>query len=249
MIYELNPGVVPAGSTASHVFTSAGNTNSLIINNEGIYTTLGMGVLFTQRIRRNNTTNCFLYDNLTSGLLTIGGASSTNIIYGGTTFPQIVNFQGAINLNNSIAFTNNFGPIGTNTQGYNNKAKTASAITVTSTTLTNLTLISLIKGVWRLDWSVLTNCTSALGGVISYAKSLISILGSVGSPSSVNVDYTGSLVETNVSETFILAGSSVITSSMTLQLTSTTSVYLNIIRTFTTGTFTSIGEINVTRIG
>ena len=132
-----------------------------------------------------------------------------------------------------------------NYQGYYLK-QTGSAFT-TLTTATYKTIFTaptqLVAGVWSINWSVKNTITTA--GTITSSQSFIS---TTSVDTNTPVDFTGSLIRSNTSEVYAISDIQVITSSMTLTLTASTTLYLTILKTFSTGAYSFIGEISATRL-
>jgi hypothetical protein len=122
---------------------------------------------------------------------------------------------------------------------------TGTATGVTSATPTSIVTTSSIPvGVWRIDFSVQNSITA--GGTITQAQSYISntLDGNVGTA----VSFTGSILRSHVSEVYATSDVQIITSSLTYQQTTAGVMYLNIVRSYATGTYSFTGELSVTRI-
>jgi len=185
-----------------------------------------------------------LFDDMTTGgTLTIGGTSSTNSIQGNTTFPQNALFSSRLNFNaSSYSF-----PFSSNTSlGYYLKT-TGTGTGVTSATPKSIvTTASIPVGVWRIDFSVQNVVGASGAGTITQSQSYLStsLDGNVGTA----VSFTGSIIRSHVSEVYGNNDVQVIHSSITYNQSTAGVLYLNIVRTYTTGTYTFTGEIGLTRL-
>ena len=129
-------------------------------------------------------------------------------------------------------------------QGYYLKA-TGTGTTITSATPTSiLTTASIPIGVWRIDFSVQNTVSAA--GTITVAHSFVSATnnGAV----STAVAFTGSVVRSHVSEVYAIGDIQTLTSSFTYNQSTAGVLYLNILRTFSTGTYSFVGELSITRL-
>jgi len=190
------------------------------------------------------TSTNVIFDNMTTGgNIAFGGALSTNSFFGASTFSQAVTFNTNISHN---ASTYTFPFASATNQGYYLKT-TGTATSVTSATPTSIvTTASIPVGVWRIDFSVQNIVGAAGAGTITQAQSYISntLNGNVGTA----VSFTGSVVRSHVSEIYANNDIQVITSSLTYQQTTAGVLYLNIVRSYSTGTYLFTGELSVTRI-
>jgi hypothetical protein len=138
-------------------------------------------------------------------------------------------------------------PFASNQQlGYYLKT-TGTATSVTTATPTSIvTTASIPVGVWRIDFSVQNVVGASGAGTITQAQSYVSntLNGNVGTA----VAFTGSVVRSHVSEVYANNDVQIITSSLTYQQSTAGVIYLNIVRSFATGTYSFTGELSVTRI-
>ena len=98
-------------------------------------------------------------------------------------------------------------------------------------------------GVWRVDWSVKNTITTS--GTITQTRAFISTTSANTNTPLVN---TGAQIRTHVAEVYTNNDVQIITSSFTLTLAVATPLYLTIFKSFTTGAYSYIGEIAITRI-
>jgi hypothetical protein len=130
--------------------------------------------------------------------------------------------------------------------GYYLKA-TGTAQSITTATPTSiLTTASIPVGVWRIDFSVINEVGASGAGTISSAQSFVSATnnGAVATA----VDFTGSVVRSHVSEVYSNNDIQEITSSFTYNQSTAGVLYLNIVRSFSTGTYLFTGELSITRL-
>ena len=122
----------------------------------------------------------------------------------------------------------------------------AFSYTTTGSPRTITTTSSIQIGVWRMDFSVQLVVGATGAGTITQSQSYISttLNGNVGTA----VAFTGSILLSHISEVYADNDVQVITSSITYQQSTAGVLYLNILRTFGTGTYSFIGEIAITRI-
>ena len=138
-------------------------------------------------------------------------------------------------------------PFSSNTSlGYYLKATGSGTSVTTATPKTILTTASIPIGVWRIDFSVQNVVGSAGAGTITQAQSYISTTldGAIGTA----VAFTGSVIRSHISEVYANDDIQVITSSFTYNQSAAGALYLNIVRTFVTGTYSFTGEVSITRI-
>ena len=115
---------------------------------------------------------------------------------------------------------------------------------ITSATFTNiLTSPTIPIGVWRIDFSVKT--TASVAGTISLSRSVVS---ATNATSAIPVSFTGSSMRSVVSEVYGTNEIQLINSSFTYNQSTAGVLYLNIHRTFTTGTYAFLGELSITRL-
>ena len=115
---------------------------------------------------------------------------------------------------------------------------------VSNTPTTLVTIASVAIGVWKVDYSVKNTVGTA--GAITAAQSFISITSA--NTNTPATGFTGSLVRSHATENIAVSDIQVITSSMTLNLSSITNIYLTALRSYSTGAYTFIGEVSLTRI-
>lgn len=132
--------------------------------------------------------------------------------------------------------------------GHNFK-NTGSAFTTLTTGTPKTILTSAVQipiGVWRVDFSVMNVVGATGAGTITQAQSYVSRTpdGNVGTA----IDATGSVVRSHVSEVYANNDTQVITSSFTLNQSTAGLIYLNIVRSFATGTYSFTGEMSYTRL-
>jgi hypothetical protein len=132
--------------------------------------------------------------------------------------------------------------------GYYLKATgSISTPTFQSATITNLvTTTSLPIGVWRFDFSVQNVVGASGAGTITSSQSYIALSATAGVASALA--STGAVLRSHISEVYGNNDIQVITSSFTYAQTSAVPLYLNIVRSFATGSYTFNGEVAVTRL-
>ena len=188
-----------------------------------------------------------IFDNMTGGSITMGGTTSTNSIRGDTTFPQNVvvsgntTLGGEINLNaTSYSF-----PFSSNRLGYYFKeAGIGNNSVVTTTPKTIFTSSSIPIGVWRIDFSV-ENYTN-IAGTLTNSQSYI--LTTLNGALATAVPHLVSIIRTSVPKSYGAAEVELLQSSFTYNQTTAGVLYVNVIRVYTTGTYTFTGELSITRL-
>lgn len=225
-------------------------TNTLLCN---LGATILDGQLFNTRQIKSTTPSSIshqLFDNMTTGgVLTIGNTASSNTINGATTFSQQIFLNSTLTsyFRFSHASTTYAFPFsGPTIQGYYLKSTGTGTTVVSATPTTILTTSSISIGVWRIDFSVQNVVGAAGAGTITQAQSYIST--TLNGAVATAVPFTGSILRTHVSEVYGNNDVQIITSSITYNQSTAGVLYLNIVRTFATGTYSFTGEISITRI-
>jgi hypothetical protein len=127
-------------------------------------------------------------------------------------------------------------------QGYY-LSTTGSSTSLTTATITNIVATGTLPiGVWLVDYSI--QMTANTAGTITNSRSVVSTTTASLSP----VPYTGSSLRSHVSEVYTAGDIQIINGSFTYNQSTAGILYLNVLRTFATGTFSCIGEIATTRI-
>jgi hypothetical protein len=229
-----------------------GQATTTLINIKGpttfdLNTTITDGASFFTRLIKSGATSSTghtLFDNMTSGgALTIGGAASTTALRGDTTFNQNAICNNRLNWG-STAYSFPFAS--SQSLGYYLKA-TGTGTTITSATPTSiLTTASIPIGVWRIDFSVINVVGATGAGTITQAQSYVSTTnnGAVATA----VDFTGSVIRSHTSEVYGNNDVQEINGSFTYQQSTAGVLYLNIVRSFSTGTYSFTGEVAITRL-
>lgn len=127
-------------------------------------------------------------------------------------------------------------------QGYYLKNTGIGTTVVSATPTSILTTSSISVGVWRVDFSVQNTVTTA--GTITSAQSYIATSAAPTTP----LAFTGALIRTHVSEVYAINDIQIITSSFTMNVSTAGTFSLTIVRSFSTGAYTFIGEVAFTRI-
>jgi hypothetical protein len=136
-------------------------------------------------------------------------------------------------------------PFTSNTSlGYYLKATGTGTAVTSATPKTILTTATIPIGVWRIDFSVQNTITA--GGIITQEQNYVSNI--LDGAIATAVPFTGSINRSHVNEVYALNDVQVITSSFTYNQSTAGVLYLNIVRTFGSGTYSFIGEIAVTRL-
>jgi hypothetical protein len=136
-------------------------------------------------------------------------------------------------------------PFTSNTSlGYYLKATGTGTAVTSATPKTILTTATIPIGVWRIDFSVQNTITA--GGIITQEQNYVSNI--LDGAIATAVPFTGSINRAHVNEVYATNDVQVITSSFTYNQSTAGVLYLNIVRTFGTGTYSFIGEIAVTRL-
>lgn len=130
--------------------------------------------------------------------------------------------------------------------GYYLKATGSSQPLTTNVSTTILTTSTIPIGVWRIDFSVQLNATATGSHTITQSQSYLSTISN--GAIATAIPFTGSTLRSHTSETYAQNDIQIITSNITYQQTTAGVLYLNVLRTFTTGTFNAIGEVSITRI-
>ena len=127
-------------------------------------------------------------------------------------------------------------------QGYY-LSTTGSSTSLTTATVTNIvTTASIPIGVWRIDFSI--QMTADTGGTVTNSRSVVSATTASLTP----LPFTGSSLRSHVSEVYTAGDIQIINGSFTLNQSTAGILYLNVLRTFATGTFSCIGGIATTRL-
>ena len=118
-----------------------------------------------------------------------------------------------------------------------------SSTSLTTATTTNLLVTPSIEiGVWRIDYSITMTANTA--GTITVSRSLVSASTASLSP----VSFIGAALRSHVNEVYTAGDIQIITSSFTYNQSTAGVLYLNVLRTFATGTFSCTGGYAITRI-
>lgn len=165
------------------------------------------------------------------------------IHHAGTTINNILTLASRLNFNvSSYTF-----PFSSNQSlGYYLKTTGTSQSVTSATPTTILTTSTIPIGVWRIDFSVQLTVGATGAGTIAQSQSYISttLNGAVGTA----VSFTGSILRSHTSEVYANNDIQVITSSITYNQSTAGVLYLNILRTFASGTYSFIGEVSITRL-
>ena len=86
--------------------------------------------------------------------------------------------------------------------------------------------------------------TADTGGTVTNSRSVVSNT----TASLTQVAFTGSSLRSHVSEVYTAGDIQIINGSFTLSQSTAGVLYLNVLRTFSTGTFSCIGAIAATRL-
>ena len=140
----------------------------------------------------------------------------------------------------------NFGSFTSNNLGYYLKATGTSQSVTSATPTTILTTSSIPIGVWRIDFSVQLTVGATGAGTITQSQSYLST--TLNGAVATAVPFTGSILRSHTSEVYANNDIQVITSSITYNQSTAGVLYLNILRTFGTGTYSFIGEVAITRL-
>jgi hypothetical protein len=118
-----------------------------------------------------------------------------------------------------------------------------SSTSLTTATITNILATSSIPiGVWRIDYSI--TMTADTAGTITLSRSVVSTTTASLTP----VSYTGSSLRSPLSEVYAIGDIQILNGSFTYNQSTAGVIYLNVSRTFATGTFSCIGTLSITRI-
>jgi hypothetical protein len=186
----------------------------------------------------------------TTSNITIGGALTTgNVIVGLAGMTGQITLNAATSCINRIlhSATSYTFPFVDTAQGFYRTTTGVSETVVSGTPKTIVTLPTIPIGVWRIDFSVRTTVGAAGAGTITSSQSYISntLNGAVGT----SINFTGSELRSHTSEVYGNNDIQVITGSLTMNHTNASNIrYLNIVRTFATGTYSFIGEVSITRL-
>ena len=123
---------------------------------------------------------------------------------------------------------------------------TISTPTFLTATPTSIVSVTIPIGVWRIDFSVQNVVGAAGAGTISSAQSYLSTT-SNGAVATA-VAFTGSIIRSHVAEVYANNDVQIITGSITYNQTTSGLVYLNIVRSFSTGQYNFTGELGITRL-
>ena len=209
-------------------------------------TTISDGSSFFARLIKSSSSNGShsLFDNMISGgILNIGAANSTNVIRGDTTFAQNAICNNRLNWGST---SYSFPFASSQSIGYYLKETGTGTTVVNATPTTILTTANIPIGVWRIDFSV-TNVVGAAGaGTITQAQSFVST--TTNGAVATAVDFTGSVIRSHVSEVYGNNDVQEINGSFTYQQSTAGVLYLNIVRSFSTGTYSFTGEVAITRL-
>jgi hypothetical protein len=213
-------GVVSGGSQSVSIGRSVNASYSF-------YTTaIGSN---TSVIYNNSTVLGYSATATAANQVVLGTASETVIIPNRISFtPSSYSFPFSSNLN----------------LGYYLKTTGTGTAVSTATPTSILTTASIPIGVWRIDFSIQN--TVSVAGTITVAHSFVSATnnGAV----STAVAFTGSVVRSHVSEAYAIGDIQILTSSFTYNQSTAGVLYLNILRTFATGTYSFVGELSITRL-
>jgi hypothetical protein len=166
--------------------------------------------------------------------------------YNNTIYPRLTEENSFSNRLNFSAASYSFPFASSQSLGYYLKATTSPAFSYTpsGSSKTILTTATIPIGVWRIDFSVQNTITGA--GTITQEQNYVST--ALNGAIATAVPFTGSINRSHVNEVYALNDVQVITSSFTYNQSTAGVLYLNIVRTFTGGSYSFIGEIAVTRL-
>jgi hypothetical protein len=251
IINTVNSTTVSLGSTVSaQVRTvNVGIGNSLIGNDNVI---LGYGSTaggsFCVAIGRSSTTNYYLQSTAIGANTSVLYDNSTALGYGATATAsnQVVLGRSTetVIIPNQISFSKSaysFPFSSSQIQGYYSLI-VGSSTSLTTATTTNILAPSIPIGVWRIDFSI--QMTADTAGTITNSRSVVSNTTASLSP----LPYAGSSLRSHVSEVYAIGDIQILNGSFTLTQSTAGIIYLNVLRTFATGTFSCIGTISTTRI-
>ena len=122
-------------------------------------------------------------------------------------------------------------------------ATTGSSTSLTTATATNIVATGVQPiGVWRIDYTI--QMTADTAGTITVSRSAVS----ASTASLTPVAFIGASIRSHVSEVYTAGDIQIINGSFTYNQSTAGVLYLNVLRTFATGTFSCIGGIAATRI-
>jgi hypothetical protein len=260
----ISPAVLTIGATASSntiqgnttlpqnvIVGTNGSANSLSIRGEGrFYDTASP---YTSYAKISTTGTEVIYESPT-------GTSTTHIFKCYNALSNLSSSRFEINSNsvvspipislanrlNHTATSYTFPFASSQSLGYYLKTTGTPQSVTTATPTSIVTTPSIPIGVWRIDFDV-QNVVGATGaGTIGSAQSFITA--TLNGAVATAVDFTGSVVRSHVAEVYANNDVQVITSSFTYNQSTAGVLYLNIVRSFSTGTYSFTGEVAVTRL-
>jgi hypothetical protein len=155
--------------------------------------------------------------------------------------------SGAVSFNTRLSHTSTSYsfplPFNQNQGFYFKTTGTAQAV-VSATPKTILTTGNIPIGVWRIDFSVINTITT--GGTITQSQSFVSTTNN--GAIATAIDFSGAVLRSHVSEVYATNDVQEIAGSFTYNQSTAGVLYLNILRTFSTGVYSFVGEVAITRI-
>lgn len=253
IINTVNSSTISVGSSvAAQVRTVNVGTGNIIGNDDVVIGQLATcGGSFCVAIGKNASTSYQTQSTAIGSNAIVAYDSSTALGYGATATAanQVVLGRSTetVIIPNRISFTPSsysFPFSSSLNQGYyfTNTGTGTAVTTATSTSI--LTTASIPIGVWRIDFSVKNTVSAA--GTITVAHSFVS--GTNNGAVSTAVAFTGSVLRSHVSEVYAIGDIQILTSSFTYNKSTAGVLYLNILRTFSTGTYSFVGELSITRL-
>jgi hypothetical protein len=122
-----------------------------------------------------------------------------------------------------------------------------SSTSLTTATITNILTSAVPIGVWRIDYTI--QMTADTGGTVTNSRSVISATSASLTPTQWGaLPYTGSSLRSHVSEVYTAGDIQIINGSFTYNQPTAGNLYLNVLRTFATGTFSCIGSMSITKL-
>ena len=252
-INTVNGNATSVGTAISAQIRSANLGGGNVIGNDDVVVGYGStaGGSFCIAIGRASTTAYQTQSTAIGANTSVAYDSSTALGYGATATAanQVVLGRSTetVIIPNRISYTPSsysFPFSSSLNQGYyfTNTGTGTAVSTATPTSI--LTTASIPIGVWRIDFSVKN--TVSVAGTITVAHSFVSATnnGAV----STAVAFTGSVIRSHVSEAYSIGDIQQINSSFTYNQSTAGVLYLNILRTFATGTYSFVGELSITRL-
>lgn len=214
------------------------------LNNFAVGLTSNTTLLSTDK--QMTTLMCGFYGPTERYWVEVSNYSTVDRDYNNSIYPRLLTANSFSNRLNFSATSYSFPFASSQSLGYYLKTTGTSQSVTSATATTILTTPTIPIGVWRIDFSVQNTIGATGAGTITQSQSYLST--TLNGAIATAVSFTGSILRSHTSEVYANNDVQVITSSITYNQSTAGVLYLNILRTFGTGTYSFIGEVAITRL-